>query len=259
MQVISNGHLQSKCAIIANMTKAHTYGLTWIDEEALFQTSKNIFSKSLGLTKPTQKKLPIDPFSFVLQSKATGIPLKDMDSAEEVRVLNKRISDAVGNWHQSVLALAPKWQCLGTNGGVLDIRTIDGYLHPKWGKPIVAEVKNRFNTIKASDEKRVWEDIDRIARCNGDIGYLIQIVPKQAVLYDEPWTPSGVQKREHVRHCDGATGYALVFDYENALSELIDAFPKIVDDILLDAGKTPESFSKDSEVLEEKKKEVFGI
>jgi hypothetical protein len=105
----------------------------------------------------------------------------------------------------------------------------------------------------------VWEDIDRIARCNGDIGYLIQIVPKQAVLYDEPWTPSGVQKREHVRHCDGATGYALVFDYENALSELIDAFPKIVDDILLDAGKTPESFSKDSEVLEEKKKEVFGI
>jgi hypothetical protein len=182
-----------------------------------------------------------------------------MDQAEEVRKLNKTISDAVGSWHQSVLGLAPNWMDMGATGGVLDIRTVPGYNHPKWNKPIVAEVKNRFNTIKASDEKHIWDVIDQTARSSGAVGYLIQIVPKTPHCYDEEWVPSGRSAKEHVRYCDGVTGYELAFGYHDALPELLSAFPKIIDDVLREAGRPAVSFSADAGALERKGREVFGI
>lgn len=236
---------------------AHKYGLSWIDEEQLFLLTKEKLSRSLGIQGGRRKVPPPDPFAFVLQAKATCSAISDMETFEELRVLNKTVSDAIGNWHQGVLALSPNWRNLGFSGGVLDIRTIEGYHHPKWEKPIVAEVKNRFNTIKASDEKNVWDDIDRTARSNGAIGYLIQIVPKLACRYDEPWAPSGRMRRETVRHCDGVTGYELVFDYPDALPELLQAFPKIIDDVLTDAGYEPRIFPDDIEYLMDKASRVF--
>lgn len=237
---------------------AHSYGLSWIDEEQLFLLTKEKLSRSLGIQGPRKKALPPDPFAFVLQAKATGSPIAEMETFEELRVLNKTVSDAIGNWHQGVLALSPNWKNLGFSGGVLDIRTVDGYCHPAWGKPIVAEVKNRFNTIKASDEQLVWDNIDRTARSNGAIGYLIQIIPKLACRYDEPWTPSGRTKpKESVRHCDGVTGYELVFDYPDALPELLEAFPEIIDDVLVDAGHEQQAFPEDVSYLMSKASRVF--
>lgn len=249
--------LNNSCAILLGM--AHEYGLSWIDEEQLFLLTKEKLSRSLGLQGNRRKVPPPDPFAFVLQAKAKGTPIADMGTFEELRVLNKTVSDAIGNWHQGVLALSPNWRNLGFSGGVLDIRTVDGYRHPSLGKPIVAEVKNRFNTIKASDEKNVWDDIDRTARSNDAIGYLIQIVPKLACRYDEPWSPSGRMPRETVRHCDGVTGYELVFGYSDALPELLEAFPKIIDDVLFDAGCESRIFPHDIDYLMDIASSVFDF
>ncbi len=133
--------------------------------------------------------------------------------------------------HQGILGLAPHWTTLGTAGGVLDIKTVDGYVHPVIGKPVVAEVKNRFNTIKASDEKDVWDKIDAAARLTNSQGYLFQIVPADTHRYDEKWEPSGRKAKNTVRRCDGATAYEIVFEYKNALHELYEALPAIFADI----------------------------
>lgn len=189
------------------------------------------FSRLLGINGSTKNDLPPDPFLIVAQASVTGTSFQDGMAFEEIRKVNKSISNALGNKHQYILGIAPNWKSLGATGGVLDVRTKPGYLHPRFGKAIVAEVKNRFNTIKSSDEKDVWDKIDQAARLSDAQGYLFQIVPKTPERYDEMWEPSGRSAKPTVRCCDGATAYELVFGYHDALYELYCALPEILEDI----------------------------
>ena len=141
----------------------HDYGLTWIDNAALYDEIKKNFGKFFAPEK-NKKQLPPDPFLILTQALITGESLNDSLGFEKTRKINKSLSNALGDMHQGILGLAPHWTTLGAAGGVLDIKTVDGYVHPAIGKPVVAEVKNRFNTIKASDEKDVWDKIDAAAR-----------------------------------------------------------------------------------------------
>ena len=225
----------------------HEYGLSWIDQDALYNGIKTIFSKALGLARPS-KELPPDPFTILAQAAIADTSFEDSLDFEHLRALNKTISNAVGEMHQHILGLAKNWENLGRSGGLLDVCTVPGYVHPKFGKPVVAEVKNRFNTIKASDEPKEWDkikDATKIAKrssTKGAQGYLFQITPKTPQRYDHPWTPSHRTADPDVRVCDGATAYEIVFGHRAALKELYLALPQIFRDIRLENGldtKTP--------------------
>lgn len=209
----------------------HNYGLSWVDNDALYIAVEKAFSRLLGLTGSSRNDLPPDPFLIVAQALVTDTTFEEGLAFEEIRKVNKSLSNAVGNMHQYILSIAPNWESLGTTGGVLDIRTKPGYIHPVIGMPIVAEVKNRFNTIKSSDEKDVWDKIDQAARLSSAQGYIFQIVPAEAERYDEMWEPSGRRAKPTVRCCDGATAYEIVFEYADALHELYLALPEILADI----------------------------
>ena len=92
----------------------------------------------------------------------------------------KSIQNAVGSLHQKVLGNVDGWQDSGQCGGGYDIRSKD---------PIAAvnnrvglmEVKMRWNTIKAADEKKVHDDLPNAIKHNwgGEYppgGYIAQIV-----------------------------------------------------------------------------------
>lgn len=211
------------------MVQRHDYGLDWIDQDRLYSVTEAVFKKSFGHTK--KKALPPDPFTMVSQAKILDSTLEDMLIFEELRSSNKSLSNEVGLWHQKVLGLADNWEELGSNGGGVDLKTRDGFELPTWGKPCYAEVKNRFNTIKASDEKNLWDRLDNISKPTGSIVYLIQIVPETPSSYDEPWRPSGRQPKPSIRCCDGVTGYSMVFNRSTALYEIYMALPDIFDDV----------------------------
>ena len=214
----------------------HEYGLSWIDQDALYNGIKSIFSKALGLARPS-KELPPDPFSILAQAAIADTSFDVSLAFEHQRALNKTISNAVGEMHQYILGLAPNWESLGRSGGLLDVCTVAGYVHPKFGKPVVAEVKNRFNTIKASDEPDEWDKIKAATKfAKGAQGYLFQITPKTPQRYDHPWTPSHRTADPDVRVCDGATAYEIVFGHPAALKELYLALPQIFRDIRLENG-----------------------
>lgn len=216
------------------MPKAHhEYGLSWVDQNALYDGIKTIFSKALGLARPN-RELPPDPFAIIAQTAIADAPFGTALDFERQRALNKTISNAIGSMHQHILGLAPNWESLGLHGGLLDVRTRDGYMHPKFGKPIVAEIKNRFNTIKASDEPAEWDKIKAAAKFAKAQGYLFQITPKTPHRYDRPWTPSHRTADPDVRVCDGATAYEIVFGRQTALKELYMALPQIFRDIRLE-------------------------
>ena len=209
----------------------HDYGLDWVDNDKLYREVERAFARLLGIASSSRQELPPDPFLIVAQALVTDTTFQDGLAFEEIRKVNKSLSNALGNMHQGILSIAPNWESLGTTGGVLDIRTKPGYIHPVVGKPIVAEVKNRFNTIKSSEEKEVWDKIDQAARLTNSQGYLFQIVPKTAERYDQLWEPSGRSARPSVRCCDGATAYEIVFERKDALRELYDALPAILADV----------------------------
>lgn len=207
----------------------HSYGLDWIDEDALYEVTKLSFSKVFSPVK--RKPLPPDPFTLVAQAVLAGEEVSQARLFEKERSLNKTLSDNVGYWHQRVLGLAENWTETGASGGSIDLRTKPGFLHPLHEKPLFAEVKNRFNTIKASDEKNIWDNLDSLARASDAIAYLFQIVPKTPEQYDRPWKVSGRSEKSIVRVCDGVTAYALVFERPTALHEIYMALPRIFSDI----------------------------
>lgn len=206
----------------------HRCGLDWIDEDKLYEVAKHVFSSSIEKAQSSTLSAPPDPFAIATQAVLFDQPAESMMAFEKLRGVNKTISNAVGTFHQSVLGLADGWENLGANGGVVDLIVRCA----PTAKPVHVEVKNRYNTIKASDEKDVWDKLDMLARTNGSVSYLVQIVPKTPERYDRPWNVSGREVREHVRCCDGATAYACAFKRENALEELYAVFPDILADVL---------------------------
>ena len=207
--------------------KQHSYGLDWLDEDVLFEVTKKTFEKALA---PSGKKpLPPDPFTLLAQAVIAQRPLEDAIAFESERRVNKTLSNQVGMWHQHVLGLAGAWEDLGSAGGGVDLRMKEA--HPRFGKPVIAEVKNRFNTIKASDEATLWDKLDLLARSGNAVAYVFQIVPKDGQRYDCPWNVSGRDPRERVRCCDGVTAYELVFGREGALEEIYRALPFVLSDI----------------------------
>ena len=182
----------------------HSYGLDWIDEDALYEITEHAFANVIEKARAGEMQAPPDPFATLAQAILYDQSIESMRAFELLRGINKSISNAVGNWHQAVLGLAEGWDNLGTAGGVVDL-----FVTSKDSKRAMAvEVKNRYNTIKASDEKKVWDTLDMLARSNGTTSYIIQIVPKTPERYDRPWRVSGRDERSNVRCCDGATGYA---------------------------------------------------
>ncbi len=206
----------------------HSYGLDWIDEEALFEVTKHCFSGVITKAQEARPDSPPDPFTIMVQAVIFDQDAQSMMAFEKLRFINKSISNAVGNWHQSVLGLAEGWESLGTAGGVVDLIARE----TPSSKPIYIEVKNRFNTIKASDEKEMWDKLDVLAKAHDTTAYLVQIVPKTPQRYDRPWNVSGRTAKETIRCCDGVTIYEKAFKKEHALKELYHAFPSILEDVI---------------------------
>lgn len=223
----------------------HSYGLDWIDEDKLFDVTAHVFSGVIRKARSMREgalRTPPDPFTIVTQAVLSGQDAESMMAFEQLRGINKSISNAVGTWHQTVLGLADGWENLGSTGGVVDLfvrETPDA-------APIAVEVKNRYNTIKSSDEAALWDRLDMLARSNKSKSYLVQIVPSpnDRERYDRLWKVSGRETKETVRCCDGATAYTWAFGKHDALSELYHAFPKLLSDVASISGFNDEGMER---------------
>lgn len=207
------------------MTQLYDYGLDWLDQEALFNITKKWFG-----TRQKSSTTSLDPFTTVIQASIVETSISVALEFEESRKVNKTIANKVGNWHQEVLGLSDNWESI-LHSGVIDLQSVGDYRHPDFGKPVIVEVKNRYNTIKGSDEKNLWDSLEQLARSQDKIAYVFQIIPKDGERFDRPWKVSGRDSRDHVRHCDGRTAYEMVFERKDALEEIFNALPKIMADV----------------------------
>lgn len=136
----------------------------------------------------------------------------------------------IGEFHQNVLGFAKNWKNLKT-GNVVDLVCEKS--------KIIAEVKNKFNTISGGKLADLYNSLDNLISPKSSIykgytAYYVVIVPKKNKRYNKPFIPSDKGKgqkcplNEHIREIDGASFYSLVTGNDNALEELFDILPEVI-------------------------------
>ncbi len=217
------------------------YGLTWLPGDSLFEVTQKCFTKVfLEVDKPldlTKSKNAIDPFTAIFQiGSSPALDFESWVAAEKTRQSVKTLQNAVGSWHQAVLGLAEGWQDKGSSGTVFDVESTRPQLgfgsSPEKETNVIIEVKNKHNTIKASDEHLTHSKLHQQASSRPNtVAYLIQIVPKGKARYNRQWTPSQSFASPKVFVADGATAYDLVFKEKDALKQLYAVLPAVLQDI----------------------------
>lgn len=116
-------------------------------------------------------------------------------------------------------------------GNVIDLVSED--------KKIVAEIKNKYNTVSGGNLSGVYNALDDLVSPKSSIykgytAYFVTIIPKKAIRYDKPFSPSDKGKgqkcpsNDKIREIDGASFYDLVTGCDNALESLFDVLPDVI-------------------------------
>lgn len=116
------------------------------------------------------------------------------------------MSGALGTFHQSILGSVCGWE---NHDALYDLKSPE--------RRVVAEVKNKWNTMNASNRRQVESDLAAAVRClrgNWE-AYLVLVIPRKPERYM-------INISNHVIETDGASFYHLVTGFPNAIHDLFD-------------------------------------
>lgn len=215
------------------MSEIELPNLDWISIERVVEIAKKRFAGSLKRIRgDIAIASRVDPTLSLFRAGFTGQTLVIDDDTDFLVSITKTMQNAIGLFHQDVLGEVVGWKSTGAAGGAIDLHGVS----PLTEGSILAEVKMRWNTIKASDEAGVWDDLKHAATIagKGSNAYVFQIVPQTNDPYDRPWKVSGRVPIERVRCADGVTAYHLVTGKPTALFELLEALPAVITRVLDD-------------------------
>lgn len=209
--------------------------VSFIDDNSF----KSIVNGMLAVGRTAQAKTKkdfsrnvVDPFAIVFEMACFGMEFDDWYKAELARQSQKSLSNHLGTFHQKMLGAVDGWLDLGV-GNIVDLENSKN--------KIIAEVKNKHNTLKASDQINLYKDLVSLVMPNGQkykgyTSYYVVVNPEKPKSYDRPFTPSDrttstrAPVNELVRQIDGASFYRLVTGEKDALKMVFEALPKVIKD-----------------------------
>ena len=176
----------------------------------------------------------IDPFSIIWEMSSFGNTFEEWYQSEISRQAQKTLANHIGMFHQNFLGLVDDWEDLGVG------KMVDLVNHKK---KIIAEVKNKHNTVTGAKQVDVYRELESLVMPNGQIykgytAYYVEIVPKKPERYDKPFTPSDKKTstkcavNEKIRRIDGASFYSLVTGIDNSLEQVFKALPLVIKDLV---------------------------
>lgn len=208
--------------------------LNWISDQDLeFEVNKIMLAAATGINKATDEfnNNVIDPFSIIFEMSGFGIStVEQWELNEKARKAQKTLSNSFGTFHQSIIGKVANWTDLGI-GNSADLENS--------ASNIIAEVKNKYNTVKGSDLVDVYLHLESLvmpiaSRFRNYTAYYVEIIPKKPQMYDIPFTPSdratGQRKpaNPRIRKIDGKSFYALATGDPNALPDLYSVLPEVM-------------------------------
>lgn len=207
--------------------------LSWIGDNHLVEAVLHLMRIAEASQKLAQKKFNnnvIDPFSAVFQIAGFGISYEEWVIGEQTRQSQKTLQNHIGNFHQIVLGNVDGWENLKT-GNVMDLISNR--------HKILAEIKNKHNTVKGSDLSGLYKSMEgavmpKSSRFKDYTSYYVTIIPKRPERFDRAFTPSDKEtgsklpENEKIRIIDGASFYGMVTGVDNALEQLFDVLPTVI-------------------------------
>ena len=210
--------------------------LQWISDQNLSTCIAEVLRKGLeGISKAEKdfSRNGIDPFSALFDASCQQVSLGEWPELERRRQAQKTLQNALGRFHQQMLSKVDGWKIPENN--FIDLVAAD--------RAIVAEVKNKHNTVKKSDLKSVYDELEqavmhKTSAFKGYTAYYVTIIPDKVKRFDKVFTPSNneteTKKTENklIREIDGYSFYALVTGHEHALLELYRVIPQVLPDLI---------------------------
>jgi len=243
----SEKSLNSQRASLLSLGKqmAKTY-LNFIEDAKLISALDGVVSTIQATTASVDiHKNSLDAFGALFECVASGSNLKTWMASEKVRQAQKTLQNSIGTFHQELIGGIDNCNGLGTGGGV-DVENVSA----GW----VAEVKNKFNTVKGSDRVGIY-DLLKIHMARHEekhgkafTGYYVEVIPSKRQIYNEPFQPTdskkGGKKRprnERIRVISGPAFYDLASGTKGALKKIYKVLPKVLEDEFnLKSGLMPE-------------------
>ncbi|AGN14133.1 Eco47II restriction endonuclease [Legionella pneumophila] len=213
--------------------------VSFIDDntfENIVSDTINVASNAMSNSKKKFEKNVIDPFLTIFEISGFRIDSTEWLEHEKWRQAQKSLSNSIGIFHQKLLGSINGWECLPT-GHIVDIVNHE--------KRIIAEIKNKYNTIKGSAKAKLYHDLDDLVMQKKQeykeyTAYYVEIIPKKPERYNQPFTPSDSRKgakcaaNEKIRVIDGYSFYSLASGIQNALEAIYQALPLVIQKILPD-------------------------
>lgn len=183
----------------------------------------------------------IDPFAALFEVSSFRLDHSSWKKSEQKRQTQKTLQNAIGSFHQKLLGCVTGWENLPT-GQDVDLRCTE--------RKIIAEVKNKHNTVKKSDLAGMYEHFERLVMPKASIykgftAYLVSIIPKTPERFEKLFTPSARNTgnthsaNQLIKEVDGATFYKIVTGRQNALQEMYDAMPTAIEKVLSEKEGMP--------------------
>ncbi|CAG7855850.1 hypothetical protein MCAMS1_00128 [biofilm metagenome] len=221
--------------------------LSWITDKNLSDCVRDVLLKGFaGINKAEQDfyRNGVDPFSATFDAACNNMSIEEWIVTERRRQSQKSLQNALGHFHQHILSCVEGWKIPGEN--FIDLVNED--------KRIVVELKNKHNTVKKSDLKSVYDELQeavmhKTSRYRGFTAYYATIIPANHEKFNRSFTPSDhatkTLKHENplIREIDGYSFYGIVAGVENALAELYDVLPVVIKEGLTE--KVFKDFSQD--------------
>ena len=193
--------------------------LDWITDTALddaITKFRQLAHDSLADAERRQRQNVVDPFLSLMIASTFGA-----DTRESLRQLQngssalRGMANALGYFHQEVLGGIEGW-----------VNHDAGYDLECESRQLLAEVKNKHNTMNAPNRLQVTADLDTAVRQKGRgwVGYLVVIIPKHPERYE-----IRIGNARPVFEIDGASFYHKATGDPNALHDLFDVLSTELD------------------------------
>lgn len=209
--------------------------LSYISDEKLEEFAKEVIDRTQRKANKAEGSIydnVVDPFSSLFDSARQGISVDQWIDQEKARQAQKTLQNAIGRFHQRVIGEMPGWHDAST-GGSYDVGNNS--------KKVIAEIKNKYNTMNSSSAPGVYQKLSSHLQYShkGYTAYLIELVPKSKKPYNKPWSPNLklMTLREDIRKIDGKSFYELATGDPQSLRKLYEALPTILEKILGSTAK----------------------
>ena len=201
--------------------------LDWISQEDLkriVNSLNNRISKARDDARKNVSRNVIDPFSALMVGSMFDVGKKvNLENILHAHCAIHGVSVALGSFHRDVLGSIEGWDNHDTGYDLINQKS-----------RIIAEVKNKHNTLNSGGRKTAITGLDGAVKDKGKgwKGYLVTVIPKCPERKKDQLKDSNRPLWE----IDGASFYTLATGQERALHDLLDELitqylPKIPQEI----------------------------